>query len=1267
MVFLSYLCNLCNRCNLCNLNIDHGVATIMTQKLNAHIAVDLMAHTTGTRVGITAYHPGVILVNYLGYPGTMGAFSDFIMVDKYSVPPDMLSSEVSEYAVYLPHHYQANDFPLSSELYDYEKDLVQDAAVLNNAKDSLLWPLPLLDPWVAQRNSLQLKINQHKLIHPLYSDDQPQSSSPEPEQQQEQSSTTTAPKVPPSSPPPAAAATTFTYCNFNTIAKMEPVMFRVWLDILARVPNSLLWLLQPKGKMGKIVVANLKREAASRGVNPKRIVMAQRMSKFEHFDRLRFCDLFLDTFIYTAHSTASDVLWAGVPLLTIRGDTFASRVASTLLTNIGVGKELVVHTKMEFIDRAVELGGGSSSGSSSGSSRDIGVLQNRKKRYMYLLRHLRRKIAHGLLWYPLFDTERLTSNIERAYEAMWDVRASTLNNNNNNNRSQRRLRPHKVKFGTFMNVGPSWIRYHLVIHPKAGIHATSTQLSTLIQKKGIQTSLSLYNQGDLIPATNILRRVLVSAPSHAESWHLLGLLRHRQGYSEYGASCVNEAVRLQPHVFLYRNNAIELFRSANLLQQAVQHADSLLTMHQQLLQDQQRSHSESIEHDSLSYSFEELPLDTFRALFDHLISKNEDMACLQLYDKYEVIFMSKNRHHSNSNKRRKIVEMITSVSMCAFTASNKSNKKNKNKDLSLHYYEKSLKLLQWCVKIDPEYDVGWMKLATLYDHGDRFQKSLQHYSVAFEKRHNVIYDSALRSELRIEENRRRARKEGKAVLVIYCDEYGQTWWPNWGPSSMDQGGAGGSEEAVIFLSEELQRLDSYHVEVYTNPKKEEWGVHPKTNVSWYPLESYDQSSFRKQQQRPSPFVAESAPSTEAPPVSLSLLSPLSPPPPPCDIFVSWRYHISMFAGDDSRSLRYLWLQDISSRFKEQYTKDFTSSLNGVFVLSHFHAEHGLPRHLLTTKIAPKTAPKTASKTRSKTRSKTTITPNGLDARYYVENGSNSNSHFIYASAPNRGLREVLLAWHIIRKHVPNAILSVYYGFTNSFMKYGKSTIPQFDIWYTEMLELLKQEGVTYYGMVNHHVLANAYAEAGFYLYPTIFPETGCVALMKAMALGAIPITSRNPNSTLPELTKHWDLGPRRMEERRAEVALDIDIDIDIETIKTVLMDGGAYSVWYEDWIRRVVKAATLPLKAERLKREKRNEQSDGLSDGLNDNAFKELKDVHDLEEYRMLMMKESQHRFLWSTVASTWHHVFKLDRETMLLNDGENALPTLRDVFAASM
>jgi predicted O-linked N-acetylglucosamine transferase (SPINDLY family) len=142
------------------------------------------------------------------------------------------------------------------------------------------------------------------------------------------------------------------------------------------------------------VVINLKKEAAARGIDPARIIFAQRMAPSEHLARHRLADLFLDTLPYNAHTTASDSLWAGVPVLTRIGETFAGRVAASILNAVGL-PELVVETSRAYEDLAIELA------------------TNREKSS-----GLRKKLADNLSTTPLFDTGRYTRNIESAYTEM---------------------------------------------------------------------------------------------------------------------------------------------------------------------------------------------------------------------------------------------------------------------------------------------------------------------------------------------------------------------------------------------------------------------------------------------------------------------------------------------------------------------------------------------------------------------------------------------------------------------------------------------------------------------------------------------------------------------------------------------------------------------------------------------------------------------------------------------------------------------------------
>ena len=118
--------------------------------------------------------------------------------------------------------------------------------------------------------------------------------------------------------------------------------------------------------------------------------------------------------------------------------------------------------------------------------------------------------------------------------------------------------------------------------------------------------------------------------------------------------------------------------------------------------------------------------------------------------------------------------------------------------------------------------------------------------------------------------------------------------------------------------------------------------------------------------------------------------------------------------------RYLWLQDVSPRYKIGYTNEYVDTLSGIFPLSHFHGRLGLSDYAVKTKSH--------------------VTPNALDPKYFY-NGPNHNHNFINASAPNRGLEIVLRAWPYKKAALPNAKLEVYYGFSKSFMKFGKNTIP----------------------------------------------------------------------------------------------------------------------------------------------------------------------------------------------------------------------------------
>ena len=179
------------------------------------------------------------------------------------------------------------------------------------------------------------------------------------------------------------------FCAFNANHKIQPRDFAIWMRLLGAVEGSVLWLL----RSGDRAEANLMRAASAAGIDPARLVFAPRLPHLPHLARHRHADLFLDTFAYNAHTTASDALWAGLPLVTRIGEQFAARVAASILTAAGL-PELITRSDAEYEALALAL------------ARDPARLAA-----------LRTKLAAGKASAPLFDSLRYTRHLEAAYEA----------------------------------------------------------------------------------------------------------------------------------------------------------------------------------------------------------------------------------------------------------------------------------------------------------------------------------------------------------------------------------------------------------------------------------------------------------------------------------------------------------------------------------------------------------------------------------------------------------------------------------------------------------------------------------------------------------------------------------------------------------------------------------------------------------------------------------------------------------------------------------
>jgi predicted O-linked N-acetylglucosamine transferase (SPINDLY family) len=141
-------------------------------------------------------------------------------------------------------------------------------------------------------------------------------------------------------------------CGFNQPFKLSPEVFDVWCRLLHQRPDAVLWLLQWNGT----APAKLREEAAARGIDPQRLVFAPKIGMADHMNRLALADLFIDTWPCNGHTTASDALWAGVPVVTYAGPSFASRVAASLLQAVGL-PELACDTLADYERQVLALAG----------------------------------------------------------------------------------------------------------------------------------------------------------------------------------------------------------------------------------------------------------------------------------------------------------------------------------------------------------------------------------------------------------------------------------------------------------------------------------------------------------------------------------------------------------------------------------------------------------------------------------------------------------------------------------------------------------------------------------------------------------------------------------------------------------------------------------------------------------------------------------------------------------------------------------------------
>ncbi len=277
-----------------------------------HILVDLTGYTQTSRSGLMALRPAPVQVNWLGFPGTMGApFVDYLIADDVIIPLGQ-RQHYAETIIPLPDGYQPNDSQR---------------------------------PVTAMPTRAECGLPEKG----------------------------------------------FVFCCFNQTFKITPQLFEIWMLLLKENAGSVLWLLE----CNSWAKANLQRAAQKSGIAPERLIFAPRAPIAQHLARQQLADLFLDTLPYNAHTTTSDALWVGLPVLTCCGDTFASRVAASLLQAAEL-PQLVTHSLNEYRAKALELA-------------------CHPEQLQAMRQHLLQKRDQ----LALFDTPRFARNLEAAYESMW--------------------------------------------------------------------------------------------------------------------------------------------------------------------------------------------------------------------------------------------------------------------------------------------------------------------------------------------------------------------------------------------------------------------------------------------------------------------------------------------------------------------------------------------------------------------------------------------------------------------------------------------------------------------------------------------------------------------------------------------------------------------------------------------------------------------------------------------------------------------------------
>jgi predicted O-linked N-acetylglucosamine transferase (SPINDLY family) len=284
-----------------------------SKNLEIDIAIDLAGHTEDNRINIFSKGIAPVQINFLGYPGSLGPYMDYIIADKNLIP-EKNKEFYFEKIIYMPDSFQ---------------------------------------PYDSKKNTTHNNYGRERFNLP---------------------------------------ESGFVYCSFNSIYKVNPAIFNCWMRILKKTKNTFLCLLESNNSCKENLIA----EALKRGISANRILFSPLVDYENIFQRFKFCDLFLDTFPYTAHTTASEALSSGLPLLTMAGESFQSRVASSLLKNLKL-PELITSNITDYENFAIYLANNPKS-----------------------LKEIKEKLLFSIKDSNTFNTKIYTKNLEKAYQLVYE-------------------------------------------------------------------------------------------------------------------------------------------------------------------------------------------------------------------------------------------------------------------------------------------------------------------------------------------------------------------------------------------------------------------------------------------------------------------------------------------------------------------------------------------------------------------------------------------------------------------------------------------------------------------------------------------------------------------------------------------------------------------------------------------------------------------------------------------------------------------------------